>query len=105
MGLLFLRTNVANKTCVHDDATFGYFALAREENGVSAGYTISNALVQTTKFIQKRAHPSSCILYEKFPGIKLGVATNLTSVGVQDVVHAVNCRIQYVVLNGPMNLL
>ena len=65
----------------------------------------SNALGQTAKFIRKQAHPSRWILSGHFPGIKLFVAANLTSVGVQDVVHAVDCWIQYVVLNGRMTVL
>ena len=53
MGLLLLRTNVANKTGVRDEATFGIFDLDREEDGVGAGYKLSNAFGQTAKFIRK----------------------------------------------------
>ena len=53
MGLLLLGTNVENKTGVRDDATFGGFDLAREEDGAGAGYAFSNALGQTAKFIRK----------------------------------------------------
>ena len=53
MGILLLRTNAENKTGVRDDATFGAFALASEEDGVGASDTFSNPLVQTAKFIRK----------------------------------------------------
>ena len=105
MGLLLLRTNVANKTSVRDNATFGDFALSREDDGVGASFAFSNALGQTAKFIQKRAHPSRWILYGHFPSSKLDGATNLNSVGVQDVVHAVDFWVQYVIFNGRMTVL